>query len=359
MSQILDILFLIRKIMSENISKCPNCGGDYKYNPEKGSLACDKCGSQEFIETLPAPDKQFLTEDSAPDQVEQNADQELKCPNCGAPIPADQLIDTKCPFCGTSGITAVKSSMLYSPDCIIPFTINNDRAVEIYKQWIRKKKFAPNDLKKKSSLEKIQGVYYPCWLFDYHTDSHYHGVGVNVTTYRDSNGNTRTVETRRRFSGDQSDDYINQLEPANKMTNKNDIEQFTDFSHQPFVKYDDKYLLGYSTLNVDTPLLQGWGNERSQKQNEIANDIKRKLGFDRYDSFNCTTNFGNIKWTYSLLPMWICKFMYKKKLYNFLINGKTGNIKGKTPKSFWKIFFLVLGIIGGVGLIAFLIYFFG
>ena len=67
----------------------------------------------------------------------------------------------------------------------------------------------------------------------------------------------------------------------------------------------------------------------------------------------------DIKWNYSLLPIWICNFMYKKKKYNFFINGKTGNIKGKTPKSGWKIFFLVAGLLAGAGLIAFLIHFFG
>ena len=40
-----------------------------------------------------------------------------------------------------------------------------------------------------------------------------------------------------------------------------------------------------------------------------------------------------------------------KKLYNFYVNGSTGKVKGKTPKSVWKILFTValcLGVVLGI-----------
>jgi hypothetical protein len=56
-----------------------------------------------------------------------------------------------------------------------------------------------------------------------------------------------------------------------------------------------------------------------------------------------------------MLPVYIGNFKYKSKLYNFYVNGSTGKVHGKTPKSFWKIFSVVLVSIAvavGVGLLA-------
>ena len=53
--------------------------------------------------------------------------------------------------------------------------------------------------------------------------------------------------------------------------------------------------------------------------------------------------------------MWVNAYMYKDKSYVCYINGQTGKASGTAPKSFWKIFFTVLGVIAAVGAIAFLV----
>jgi len=99
----------------------------------------------------------------------------------------------------------------------------------------------------------------------------------------------------------------------------------------------------------NTGKVLGFVDEKSQKSMEIEQEIKNSLGYDYYENFTSDTSFYNVSWAYSLLPIWVCKFKYKKKFFNFMINGKTGNIKGKTPKSGWKIFSLVAGILAGIG----------
>ena len=51
-----------------------------------------------------------------------------------------------------------------------------------------------------------------------------------------------------------------------------------------------------------------------------------------------------------LVPIWLLSYRYGKNAYQVLVNGVTGEIAGRYPKSFWKIFFLVISIllIGGV-----------
>ena len=47
-----------------------------------------------------------------------------------------------------------------------------------------------------------------------------------------------------------------------------------------------------------------------------------------------SVNFSNIKYKYLLVPVWINSFTYDNQLYTIVINGQTGEISGKWPKSF-------------------------
>jgi hypothetical protein len=46
-----------------------------------------------------------------------------------------------------------------------------------------------------------------------------------------------------------------------------------------------------------------------------------------------------------LLPVWMSAYIFKGKTYRFMVNGQTGEVQGESPKSGWKIFFLVAGIL--------------
>ena len=53
-----------------------------------------------------------------------------------------------------------------------------------------------------------------------------------------------------------------------------------------------------------------------------------------------------------LLPVWIAAYRYKDKPYQFLVNGQTGEVVGKAPWSFWKIFFFSLFCVAVVVVLA-------
>ena len=46
-----------------------------------------------------------------------------------------------------------------------------------------------------------------------------------------------------------------------------------------------------------------------------------------------------------LVPVWLLTYTYGAKAFHVIVNGATGRMAGEYPKSFWKVFFLVLGII--------------
>ncbi len=44
-----------------------------------------------------------------------------------------------------------------------------------------------------------------------------------------------------------------------------------------------------------------------------------------------------IQYTMALLPVWICAYKYKNKIYRFLVNGTTGEVVGDRPYSKLKM----------------------
>ena len=62
------------------IYKCPNCGGNMTFDPEKQLLHCDYCGNESKVEDVETEERE--------DDVEQNLSNTkvYECPNCGGKI---------------------------------------------------------------------------------------------------------------------------------------------------------------------------------------------------------------------------------------------------------------------------------
>ena len=66
------------------------------------------------------------------------------------------------------------------------------------------------------------------------------------------------------------------------------------------------------------------------------------------------TAFLDITYKYLMLPVWFSNFKYKDKVYQFMVNGQTGKVAGKTPISVWKVLltiFIVLLVHGAIWLL--------
>ena len=58
------------------------------------------------------------------------------------------------------------------------------------------------------------------------------------------------------------------------------------------------------------------------------------------------TDIRDITFKHILLPVWLAAYKYRGKTYRFVVNGRTGKVKGERPWSAWKIAFaVVIGLI--------------
>ena len=78
------------------------------------------------------------------------------------------------------------------------------KAIEKFKEGVKKKHFLPNKFKKSPSFSSITSTYISSFSFDSNTTSQYEGTLAEDTTYRDSNGNSRTKTTYRYIKGNKN-----------------------------------------------------------------------------------------------------------------------------------------------------------
>ena len=56
-----------------------------------------------------------------------------------------------------------------------------------------------------------------------------------------------------------------------------------------------------------------------------------------------------------MLPVWMSSFVYKGKVYQFMVNGRTGRVSGRTPISPLRVAVAILIGIAVIGLLAVLV----
>ena len=86
----------------------------------------------------------------------------------------------------------------------------------------------------------------------------------------------------------------------------------------------------------------------------VASDIRSKHNADDTRNIQLDTDFRDIAYKYLLLPIWVSNFKYNDKVYQFMVNGQTGKVAGKTPLSIPKIVITVIAIIAIIALLYYL-----
>ena len=84
-------------------------------------------------------------------------------------------------------------------------------------------------------------------------------------------------------------------------------------------------------------------------------DVKFDIGGDKQRIHDLDTDIGQITFKHILLPIWLAAYKYRGKSYRFVVNGRTGAVRGDRPWSVWKITFAVLAGLILAGIIGYMI----
>lgn len=348
-----------KEVQSTDTFVCKGCGNIMRFDPDKGMLYCDYCNSsEEFkVEYTGISENDFTKAIGTVnnDWGEQRA--AFICESCGASITlGNNEIAGTCPFCGQNHILKVNDfAGDICPSAVIPFTVSSDKAESNFSNWIKKKLFAPTKLKKQHSHDKLKGVYIPAWTYDADTSSDYRAMGGEVyytteryTTVENGKTVTKTRQVRHvrwyPVRGNYAKFMDDILVTASK---KIDITKFNStgsFDMRRLVKYSPEFLAGFSAERYSINITDGWNDAQIVIRNRIEQGISKKIleMYDEVKNISFNTIYNNITYKHLLLPVWLSSFLYKEKRYEFMVNGQSGKIFGKTPVSPLRVFIAVL-----------------
>jgi hypothetical protein len=115
--------------------------------------------------------------------------------------------------------------------------------------------------------------------------------------------------------------------------------------------FDSSFLSGFVTEKYTIPLKDGHLSSNEEARKIADRWVRRDIGGDTQRVSSIDMKLTDETFKHILLPVYISAYRFKGKRYNFFINGQNGTLSGQRPYSFWKIFFLVLGIIAVLAII--------
>lgn len=339
--------------MAEDIFYCPNCGGVMEFDVASQKLKCPNCSHIVDITNH----KEDIVEHNLTRRAmqtvraEEKSSTTLECRGCGAQMEVEAYSTAvTCPYCGSSYVLADKQAEIIVPDGILPFTVDKNSAKEIVGKWIKKRYLAPGELKNLYQRGDFHGMYIPYWTFDARAKAEYTGMGGRnrIEHYRDKEGKTqtRTVTDWYPASGRLSTFFDDVLVCATSHHNRSLLSGIDDYDTRQLVSYAPDYLSGYGaqTFNVNLDTAHNTAiSEMKNRLHELARqDILRR--FDEAKNISVSANFSDETYKHIMLPVYTATYHYKDKVYNVLVNGRNGKIKGEYPKSFIKITLIIIAV---------------
>lgn len=343
---------------------CSSCGGVMHFNPENGKLKCPYCDSEKDI----LVEAKEVVEHSLSKALDEGAsswtDEDIQCYNCsgcGAQIIFDAHTQAQfCNYCGSSHITLKKAEHTIAPHYLVPFAVDEKKALGLFKEWISGKWFAPNDLKTAYKNNKLLGTYVPHWTYDAETFSYYtaqRGDYYYETKTRTVDGKTETYQERHTrwtsVRGNYNRFFDDVLVRASKKVDQKLIDQVQPFEMSNLIAYTPQYLSGFYAERYSLTLEEGWEIAESKMARTLEHEIERRIGGDEVHALRVETTYDDMTFKHLLLPIWLSSYQYQDKIYHFMVNGQSGKTVGQYPKSAIKITILVMFCV----LMAMLIYY--
>jgi ribosomal protein S27E len=325
--------------------KCTGCGGIMEFSPESGKLECLHCGNVLSFES----DERVVKKPFENIEEEfQSWDKEtilVRCINCGSKeVVSGKNIAHKCSFCGSSKMAETEDLPGLKPNGVLPFIVPEKQATANFMKWLKKKWFTPSDLKTSARINTFSGVYTPTWSYDSNTKTDYKGVLIRRET-RKRGEHLETYIVNIPVKGKREDAFFDVLVPVGQKIDRVSFKRLEPFKFDELKIFSKNYLAGFTANHYSVNATEAWKSAMQYMKSDITNRIVRKHNADGVSYLNMDIKHNDTKYSYLLLPIWVCNYYYKQKLFNFFINGYTGKVTGKVPRSAIKIILFILFIL--------------
>ena len=351
---------------------CPACGAAAEWNPAKQSLVCPFCstvspaqveldaaGAEVIVEHDLVAALRGIPDDKRGWQAKKTS---VKCQSCQAISVFDaERVAQRCNFCGSAALVPYEEiKEAFRPESLLQIKISETQVRESIRQWYGSRWFAPNRLKNAALTDTVKGLYIPYWTFDaqVHADwtaeSGYHYYETEY--YTDSNGKSQTRQVQKTrwvpSSGSLNHFFDDELVPASRGVQPDLLRKVEPFPTKELAPYNAGFLSGWVVERYQIDLVAAAQAARADMERQTESLCARQVPGDTHRNLSVDTDYSRQTFKHILVPVWLLTYNYGTRNFQVVINGFTGTIAGKYPKSWVKIFFAVLGGLLIVGLAA-------
>lgn len=361
--------------------KCPNCGADMAFDSVTGKLRCASCGRTDDIDKMAGgntphggtesydmdeedrkaaeaafnndyEDPSFEDEPTKYSTFQENEATEYHCKNCGAILITDaQTTATTCSFCGAGVVISERLSGNLAPVKVIPFTINKAQAQEAFKKWCKGGLLTPSDFMTADRIKNITGIYVPFWLYDVNGRGEVAATCTRVRTY--TVGDWIYTETKFYHVYRKVDlNYLKVPCDASKKMDDQLMDKLEPYRYDQLKDFQMPYLAGYIAEKYDFDDTKLLPRIKERVLPYVESYIRSTIsGYTTVNIHHRDINIRQKNAYYTLFPVWMVCYDYRKAEHIFAMNGQTGKLVGKPPLSKVKI----AGWFAGISVGSFLI----
>jgi hypothetical protein len=354
---------------------CPACGAEAEWNPGKQALVCAFCGATSPAQVeLTAAGEQVIKEHdlvaalrAIPDSARgwQAKKTSVRCQSCQAISVFDpERVGQRCDFCGSSALVPYEEiKEAFSPESLLPMNVSENQVRDNVRRWYRTRWFAPNKLRSAALTDTVKGLYIPYWTFDaqVHADwtaesGYYY---YETETYTDANGKEQTRQVQKvrwqPSSGEVDHFFDDELVAASRGVQPDLLRKVEPFPTKQLKPYQAGYLSGWVVERYQIDLVSAARQARKVMDGKMISLCDQEVPGDTHRNLSVNSDYSGQTFKHVLVPVWLLSYNYGPHAFQVVINGFTGAIAGRYPKSWVKILLAVLAGLAAIGVVAWLV----
>jgi hypothetical protein len=248
----------------------------------------------------------------------------------------------------------------FRPESVLPMKISENQIRDSIRKWYGSRWFAPNKLKHGAMTDLVKGLYIPYWTFDAQVHGEWTAESgyyyYETETFRDANGNTQTRQVQKvrwvPSSGALDHFFDDELVPASRGVQEEMLRKIEPFpTTTDLVPYNAGYLSGWVVERYQLDLVAAAQEARGEMDAEMERLCAAEVPGDTHRNLQVQNDYSGQTYKHILVPIWLLTYNYATQNFQVVVNGYTGTIAGKYPKSWIKITLAVLAALAAAGLL--------
>jgi LSD1 subclass zinc finger protein len=270
------------------------------------------------------------------------------CRGCGASTTYDAGAQAlRCAFCGSTAMEKQPAPTgRVEPAWIVPFKVSREDATAEFRRWLGKSFWRPFGLENSAALVSMEPVFVPCWRFAATTDTHWAADSSKTPAF----ARASWCPVGGHTTGQVEDVLVlasGSLSPA-------EVEALQPFRLPEGTRYERG---AAGDVAVEDFGVSRRGARPEARRLIEAREAARCEALVPASARNVHVNVlvTDLKSEPVLVPVWINAYRWKERVFRFLVNGQTGEIVGRAPRSALKFALALLAValvVGGILLIA-------